>query len=62
VENPATLQRSSRIGITASLPVSRHQSIKVGYAQGAYVRFGGDYKIASVAWQYSWIDKPSSEP
>jgi hypothetical protein len=58
VENPATLQKSSRIGVTASFPLTRHQSIKVGYAAGAYVRFGGDYKIASVAWQYSWITRP----
>jgi hypothetical protein len=58
VENPATLQQSSRIGITASIPLTRHQSIKVGYADGAYIRFGGDYKIASLAWQYSWIGKP----
>jgi hypothetical protein len=55
VENPATLQKASRIGVTAAFPVTRHQSIKVGYADGAYVRFGGDYKIASVAWQYSWV-------
>ncbi len=59
VENPVTLQKSSRIGVTASFPVTRHQSIKLGYADGAYVRFGGDYKIASVAWQYSWIGKPN---
>jgi len=59
VLNPATLQKSSRIGITASIPVTRHQSIKAGYADGAYVRFGGDYKIASLAWQYSWIGKPN---
>jgi hypothetical protein len=58
VENPATLQQSSRIGVTASFPVTRRQSIKVGFADGAYVRFGGDYKIASLAWQYSWIGKP----
>ena len=58
VENPATLQSNSRIGVTASFPLSRHQSLKVGYAQGAYIRFGGNYKIASAAWQYSWIGKP----
>jgi hypothetical protein len=55
VENPATLQKSSRIGITASFPITRRQSLKVGYADGAYVRFGGDYKIASLAWQYAWV-------
>ncbi len=58
VENPNTLQKNSRIGVTASFPITRHQSVKVGYAQGAYIRFGGDYKIASVAWQYSWIGGP----
>jgi hypothetical protein len=58
VENPATLQKNSRIGATASFRLSRHQSLKVGYAQGAYIRFGGDYKIASAAWQYSWIGMP----
>jgi hypothetical protein len=32
--------------------------LKLSYAQGAYVRFGGDYRIVSAAWQYSWIDRP----
>ncbi len=58
VENPATLQQSSRIGITASIPITRHQAIKLGVADGAYIRFGGDYTIVSVAWQYSWVGKP----
>jgi hypothetical protein len=58
VLNPATLQQSSRIGITASVPLTRHQSIKAGYADGAYVRFGGDYRIVSLAWQYSWFGNP----
>jgi hypothetical protein len=58
VENPATLQRNSRVGISSSIPLTRHQSMKVSYAQGAYIRFGGDYRIYSVGWQYSWIDKP----
>ena len=56
-ENPNTLQKNSRIGLTASFPLTRHQSVKVSYAQGAYIRFGGNYRIASAAWQYSWIDK-----
>ena len=53
VENAATLQKNSRVGITASFPLTRHQSVKVSYAQGAYIRFGGDYRILSAAWQYS---------
>ena len=59
VENPATLQQSSRIGVTASLPLTKHQSVKIGYADGAYARFGGDYRIVSAAWQYSWIGRPN---
>jgi hypothetical protein len=57
VLNPATLQQNSRVGVTASFPLTRHQSLKVGYAQGAYIRFGGDLRILSVAWQYSWIGR-----
>lgn len=58
VENPATLQKASRVGLTASFPITRHQAIKVGLADGAYVRFGGDYRILSVSWQYSWLSRP----
>ena len=55
VENPATSQRSSRVGASASFPLTRRQSLKASYARGAYVRFGGDFQVLSVAWQYSWI-------
>jgi hypothetical protein len=58
VQNPATLQQNSRIGVTASIPLTRRQALKLGYADGAYVRFGGNYKIASIAWQYSWLGSP----
>jgi hypothetical protein len=55
IENLATRQTSSRIGVTASLPLSKHQSVKVSYANGTYVRFGGNYQNVSAAWQYSWL-------
>ena len=58
ITNTVTRQTSSRIGGTFSFPVSKHQSIKIGYSNGAYVRFGGNYQSVSVAWQYSWIGKP----
>jgi len=57
VENPNTLQKSSRVGVTASFPLTRRQSVKLGYADGAYARFGGDYTILSAAWQYSWVGR-----
>lgn len=58
IRRPNTLQTSSRIGGTAAFRVSKHQSIKISYSNGAYVRFGGNYQNVSVAWQYSWVGKP----
>lgn len=55
IRNLDTKQTSSRIGATISVPYTRHQSIKVAYSDGAYIRFGGNYQNVSVAWQYSWI-------
>ena len=58
IRNPETLQTSSRIGGTAAFRISKHQSIKVNYSSGAYVRFGGNYNNVSLAWQYSWLHRP----
>lgn len=58
VENPATLQKSSRLGATASFPLSKHHSLKVSYSNGAYISYGGNYQNISLAWQYSWIGWP----
>ncbi|MGA8306376.1 MAG: transporter [Candidatus Acidiferrales bacterium] len=58
VENPSTLQTSSRIGGTASIPITKHQNLKFSYSDGAYVRFGGNFQNVSVAWQYSWVGRP----
>lgn len=58
LRNPETRQTSSRVGGTVSLPFTKHQSIKVAYSHGSYIRFGGDYSNLQVAWQYSWIGKP----
>ncbi len=54
-----TLQANSRIGATTSIPVSKHQSMKFSYSHGARVRYGGRTDAISIAWQYSWIGKPS---
>jgi hypothetical protein len=58
LENPNTLLTDSRIGVTASVPLSAHQSLKVAYSDGTYIRFGGNFQNVSVAWQYSWLGKP----
>ncbi len=59
VENPVSLQRNSRIGVTASVPVSKHQSLKFSYSRGAYVTYGGDFQTVSAGWQYSWLGRPN---
>jgi hypothetical protein len=58
LNNPLTLEKSSRAGVTASIPVSKHQSLKFSYNNGAYIRYGGNYQTVSVAWQYSWLGRP----
>lgn len=59
VRNPKTLQRSSRVGVTGSIPLTTHQSLKLSYNNGAYVRFGGNFQGISVGWQYSWLGRPN---
>ena len=59
IENPATVQSNSRIGATGSIPLSKHQSLKVSYSDGTYVRFGGNFQNVSLAWQYSWLGRPN---
>ncbi len=58
IDNPATRQTSSRIGVTGSVPLGKHQSVKVSYSDDLYVRFGGAYRNISAAWQYSWLGRP----
>jgi len=58
-ENPGTLQQNSRVGGTVSVPVSKHQSLKFSYANGAYISYGGNYQSVSLAWQYSWLGRPN---
>jgi hypothetical protein len=57
IRNLETKQTSSRVGVTVSVPLTKHQSIKASYSRGDYVRFGGNYQNLQVGWQYSWIGK-----
>ena len=59
VRNPQTYQRSSRVGFTASIPFTPHQSVKISFSDGAYIRYGGNYKTISLFWQYGWTGRPS---
>jgi hypothetical protein len=58
IPNAATRQTSSRIGATVAFPLKNHQTIKISYSNGTYIRFGGNYQSVSVAWQSSWIGWP----
>jgi hypothetical protein len=58
VHNPDTRQTSSRLGATVAFPITEHQSIKIAYSGGTYIRFGGNYQNLQVAWQYSWLGWP----
>jgi hypothetical protein len=62
IPNPETRQTSQRIGGTAAIPVGKHQTIKMSYSNGTYVRYGGNYQSVSVAWQYSWLGWPKFHP
>ena len=55
IQNLDTKQTGSRIGGTAAWRFSKHQSLKVSYSNGTYIRFGGNYQAVQVAWQYSWL-------
>jgi Putative MetA-pathway of phenol degradation len=59
VQSPTTLQQNSRLGATAAIPITRHQSLKFSYSGGTYVQFGGNFQNVSAAWQYSWIGRPN---
>jgi hypothetical protein len=58
VVSPNTVQENSRIGLTTSIPISKHQSLKMSYNRGAYTKYGGTYNNVSVGWQYSWVGWP----
>jgi hypothetical protein len=59
IQNVNTYQKNSRIGATVSVPISKHQSLKISYNNGAYVLYGGNYQSISVAWQYFWLGRPN---
>ena len=56
IEDPRTELKSSRVGVTASVPLTAHQSVKLSLSDGTIARYGGKYRAASLAWQYAWID------
>jgi hypothetical protein len=58
VSKVGTLQSNSRIGGTISVPLTKHQSVKFSYSDGALARIGGSFQTVTCAWQYSWLGRP----
>jgi len=51
------VQRNSRMGVTFALPITREQSLKFAYSQGAITNIGANFKSFGVAWQCAWRDR-----
>jgi len=52
----ADLQRNTRIGVTASFPLTKKTSLKTAWARGVITRIGGDFNVFGITWQYAWFD------
>ena len=48
------LQENVRVGVTFTLPVDRHNSIKLYGSTGVFTRTGSDFNAVGIAWQYRW--------
>jgi hypothetical protein len=48
------LQQNWRVGGTFSLPLDRHNSVKLYVSSGVSSRTGNDYDLLGIAWQYRW--------
>ena len=46
VQNPLTRAANSRLGGTVSVPITKHQSLKLSYSDGTYIRYGGNSRTS----------------
>jgi hypothetical protein len=60
IKNLATNQKNSRVGVTAAIPLTRRQSLKLSFSDGAYITYGGNYRNITVSWQYGWLSGAKS--
>lgn len=51
----ADLQRNSRLGLTAAIPLKRRSALKASWARGLVTRIGGDFTTLAVGYQYLWF-------
>jgi hypothetical protein len=48
------LQRNSRVGVTFSAALDRHQAIRLSVSRGAYTTIGADFISVGVGYNYAW--------
>jgi Putative MetA-pathway of phenol degradation len=53
-KSPGPRPANVRLGLTAALSVTRHQSIKLYGSTGVYNRTDNDFWAVGIAWQYRW--------
>lgn len=49
-----TLQENTRVGATLSLPINRHNSLKLYTSSGVSTRTGSNFNTLGLSWQYRW--------
>jgi len=49
-----TLQENTRLGATLSLPINRHNSVKLYTTSGVSTRTGSNFDTLGISWQYRW--------
>jgi hypothetical protein len=59
VPTPGTYQQNSRIGISSSIPLNKHQALKFSYNRWAQTRYGGNYWSVTAGWQFGWLGRPN---
>ena len=58
----ADRQDNLRVGLTASAPAGRSNSVKLGWSRGAITRLGGNFDTWAIAWQTTRIRIPARKP
>ncbi len=48
-------QENTRAGLTLSVPMALHQSLKITWARGVSTRIGSELETFGVAWQFLWF-------
>ena len=49
-----TLLENTRLGATLSLPINRHNSVKLYTTSGVSTRTGSNFDTLGISWQYRW--------